>query len=331
MRYQPIGLSMVRPYVRGKSPVVFVHGLWSRPASWRRTIEALAADPEIDDRCQFWTFGYSTGNPVSYSAHLFRKELEEVRRRLDPDKKDPALNRMVLVGHSMGGLLCKMIAVDPDQRLWRAVSSRPIAELAGESVDCALMRDCLFFQPDPGVRRVVYIATPHRGSQFDRGSVQAIGTKLVFLPDDLCAAQRRLVARNRRDFFREPFCKVLPSSIDELEWDSPILRELSALTHPRGLKVHSIIAVRPGSPPEQPTDGLVSYESAHIAGATSEKLVFAAHLCQDRPEVIDEVGRVLRQHVGLAETPTGTGVHRATFPLETDRGTFDSTPIAPPR
>ncbi len=295
--YEPAGLSLPRPYVRGKTPVVFVHGLWARPSSWRRMIEALASDPAIDRGFQFWTFGYSTGNPIPYSGYLLRRDLDEARRRLDPGKTDPAFDRMVLVGHSMGGLLCKMIVVDPGLRLWQAVSDRPVEELTGKGEDLKLMRDCLIFGARPGVCRVIYIATPHRGSRIDSGSVQAIGTRLVLLPDALRAARRRLVAENPPDFFREPFRKGLPSSIDELEWESPILTALSELAHPPALRVHTIIAVRPDSPPGHRTDGLVSYESAHIAGAASEKLVSAGHLCQDCPEVIGEVRRILREHL----------------------------------
>ena len=184
-RYELTGLSLLHPYVRGKTPVVFVHGLWAKPASWRRMIEALAADPAIDGRFQFWTFGYSTGNPIPYSGYLLRRDLDEVRRRLDPSKTNPAFDRMVLVGHSMGGLLCKMIAVDSGHRLWRAVSDRPVGELKGEGGDVKLMRDCLIFGAHPEVRRVIYIATPHRGSRIDSGAVQAIGMRLVLLPDAL--------------------------------------------------------------------------------------------------------------------------------------------------
>jgi pimeloyl-ACP methyl ester carboxylesterase len=293
-------MSLSRPYVRGKTPVVFVHGLWARPAWWHRMIEALASDPEIDGHFQFWTFGYSTGNPIPYSAYLLRRDLDETHRRLDPAKLDPAFDQMVLVGHSMGGLLCKMVAVDSGHRFWRAVSDHPVSELKGEGGDLKLIRDCLIFGSNPGVRRVIYIATPHRGSRIDRGSVQAISTRLVLLPDALRAAQRRLVAENPPDFFREPFRKRLPSSIEELDWDSPILAGLSELAHPPALRVHSIIAVRAGSPTEQPTDGVVSYESAHVQEATSEKLVSSGHLCQDQPEVIGEVRRILR--APLAET-----------------------------
>jgi pimeloyl-ACP methyl ester carboxylesterase len=294
-------------------------------------IETLAGDPAINGCFQFWTFGYATGNPIPYSAYLLRRDLDEVRRRLDPSKTDRAFDRMVFIGHSMGGLLCKMVAVDSGNRLWRAVSDRPVGDLTGDRDDFELMRDCLIFNAHSGVRRVIYIATPHRGSRIDSGSVQAIGMRLVVLPDPLRAAQRRLVAKNPPEFFREPFRQRLPSSIDELEWASPILRGLSELAHPPVLKVHSIIAVRTDSPPGRGTDGLVTYESARVAEATSEKLVSAGHLCQDRPEVIGEVRRILLEHAGLPETPKRSVVHGETLLLETAPKSLHPSPIAPPR
>jgi hypothetical protein len=176
------------------------------------------------------------------------------------------------------------------------LSDRPVSELMGEDEDVELLRQSLIFGANPGVRRVVYIATPHRGSRFDGGSVQKLGTRLVRLPDPLRATHRRLVERNPADFFHEHFRKGLPSSIDELEWGSPILSGLADVAHPPAVKVHSIIAIRPASPPSRQTDGLVSFESAHIAGVASEKVVSAGHFCQDHLEVIGEVRRILSEH-----------------------------------
>ena len=260
-------------------------------------IEVLEADPAIERDFQLWTFGYSTGDPIPYSAYLLRRDLDEVRQKLDPTRADRALDRMVVIGHSMGGLVTKMIAVDSDDRLWRVVSDHPFNELVGEPDDRKLFQSGLFFRAYPGVRRVVYIATPHRGSRFDQGSIQRLGTRLVRLPDPLRAAHDRLVAQNPPNFFREFFRKGTFTSIDELEWGSPILTGLSTLAHPPALTVHSIIAVRPDSPPDHRTDGLVQYESAHVAGVTSEKIVSAGHLCQEHPEVIAEVRRILSEHV----------------------------------
>jgi hypothetical protein len=238
---------------------------------------------------------------------------------------------MVLVGHSMGGLLSKMVVVDSGDRLWRVVSDRPVGELTGDEEDIELVRDSLIFRAHGGVRRVIYIATPHRGSRLDQGSVRAIGTRLVVLPDALRAVHRRLVVGNPSDFFRKPFRTGLPSSIDELGWGSPFLTSLTELAHPPALKVHTIIAVRPDSPPGHRTDGLVSYESAHVAGAASEKVVAAGHLCQDRPEVISEVRRILLEHAVATEPPGRPVMPSGTSPLATVRGGFDAAPAAPPR
>jgi pimeloyl-ACP methyl ester carboxylesterase len=298
LRYEPTGLSLLSPYARGKIPVVLIHGLWLNPSSWHTMIAALEADPAIRGRYQFWTFGYSTGDPIPYSAHLLRRNLEEARQRFNPDGSDAAFDRMVLVGHSMGGLLTKMMVVDPGEGLWRVISDRPFGELLGEKEDLELFRDGLLFGARPEVRRVIYIATPHRGSHLDRGPLQHLGTRLVRIPDPLRAAHHRLVTRNGPAFFRDHFRKAVPSSIDELEWGSPILTGLAGLSTPPALKVHSIIAVRPESPPGDPTDGLVSYASAHVAGVASEKLVATGHLCQDHPQVIAEVRRILAEHSG---------------------------------
>lgn len=296
MCYESTGLSVLRSYERGKVPVVFVHGLWSTPCSWSRMIAALEADPALASAFQFWTFGYSTGDPIPYTSHLLRRNLDEVRQQFDPDKSDPAFDRMVVVGHSMGGLLTKMIAVDSGDRLWRVISDRPADELMGERDDRTMLRGCVFFHATAGVRRVVYIATPHRGSRVDHGSIQRAGTRLVRVPDPLRAAHHRLIAGNPPTFFHDHFRKAMPSSIDELEWGSPILSGIADLAHPPGMKVHSIIAVRPLSPKDRRTDGLVSFDSAHLDEVVSEKVVAAGHLCQDHPEVISEVRRILQEH-----------------------------------
>jgi pimeloyl-ACP methyl ester carboxylesterase len=294
-RYEPSGLSLLRPYARGKVPVVFIHGLWSNSWSWHRMIEELEADPAIAARYQFWTFGYCTGEPIPYSTHLLRRDLDEARRRIDPGRTDPALDRMIVVGHSMGGLLTKMAAVDGGDRLWQVISDRPVSELVGESEDTQLLRDCLLFSARPDVRRVVFIATPHRGSRFDRGPIQRVGTRLVHAPDPLRASHARLVAANPPGFFRDHFGKGLPTSVDELEWGSPCVTGLSGLPVAPAIVAHSIIAVRPDSPPMARTDGLVTFDSAHIDGVASEKVVSAGHLCQDHPEVIAEVRRILAE------------------------------------
>ena len=296
LRFEPTGLSLLGPYQRGKIPVVFVHGLWANPCSWRQMIEHLEADAPLRDRFQFWTFGYSTGDPIPYSASLFRHDLDEVRRKFDPGATDAAFDRMVLVGHSMGGLLTKMMVQDSGTRLWQLMSNRPVDELTGEPHDREIFRNALVFKARPEVRRVVFIATPHLGSRVDQGGLGHLGSRLVRLPDPLRASHDRLVHRNGADFFTERFRKSLPTSIDELEWQSPILMRLVQLGLAPSVTAHSIIADKRNPPGPGGSDGLVPYESAHLDGVASESLVSSGHLCQDHPAVISEVRRVLAEH-----------------------------------
>ena len=320
-RCELTGLSFLRPYRRGRIPVILVHGLWSGPWSWSSMIEALEADPAIRDRYQFWTFGYSTGDPIPYSAWLLRHHLDEARRRFDPDGTDAAFDRMVVVGHSMGGLLAKMMVQDSGSRLWRLLSDRPFEELAGEPEDRDMFRNALFFKPRPEIRRVVFIATPHRGSRVDRGRLGQLGTRLVRLHDPLRASSGRLVARNGPEFFKELMREGLPTSIDELEWGSPILTVLSELGLSPAVTTHSVIPDQRDPPRPGGGDGLVPYDSAHLDGVASELFVSSGHLCQDHPAVIREVRRILAEHEGHARR----GVLQS--PPEPDEIAVDEEPM----
>jgi pimeloyl-ACP methyl ester carboxylesterase len=295
-RYSSTGLSLRRPYTRGKVPVVFIHGLWATPVSWDRMIVALEAELRLSVEYQFWTFGYSTGDAIPYSACLLRRSLEDARRRFDPDGTDSSFDRMVLVGHSMGGLLAKMVVVESGTRLWSDVSDRPFEQLAGEPEDRNLFGQVLLIKPLRAVRRVVFIATPHRGSKINRGWLQSLGMRMVRGNEPLRSAYDRLLARNSPGFFNADFRKGLPTALDELVWEAPLLRSLQGLGAAPEVRFHSIIAVRQSRVEAERTDGLVSYESAHVEGAASEVVISAGHLCQDHPDAVREVRRVLLEH-----------------------------------
>jgi pimeloyl-ACP methyl ester carboxylesterase len=296
VRFAPTGLSMRRPYARGKVPVVFIHGLWATPRSWEGMIALLEAEGQLKDEYQFWTFGYSTGDSIPYSACLLRRSLEDARRQFDPGKTDRSFDRMVLVGHSMGGLLAKMMVIESGTRLWSEVSDRPFDELVGEPDDRDIFGQVLLVKPLPGVRRVVFIATPHRGSRLGGGWLRTLSARLVGGTEPLRSVFGRLVARNQPGFFKEGFRNGLPTSIEELEWEAPFLKSLGDLPASPGVKFHSIIAVRPDCLQAERTDGVVSYASAHLESAGSEIVVSAGHLCQEQPDAIREVCRVLVEH-----------------------------------
>jgi pimeloyl-ACP methyl ester carboxylesterase len=305
-RFKPLGLSSLRPSIVGRIPVVLVHGLWGSPAMWEPMVKALEADPRASGRFQFLTFGYSGGGSIPHAAFLLRRDLRALRDRLDPDKSDPSWDRMILIGHSMGGLLCKMMAQDSGTRLLHLITDRPIEELAGPAGALEQLKGELIFEPLPEVRRVIFIATPHRGSPLDIEPVRAIAARLVRPSDGSQRAHTTLLASNDPVAFHPAFRAGLPTSIDELAWEHPLLMAIDGLPIDPRVERHSIIADRRTPPWTDGGDGLVPYASAHHPGATSELMVSAGHLCLENPEVIGEVARILEGHAAHGR-PTRRG------------------------
>ena len=314
------------PYRPGLIPVVFVHGTASSPVRWAEMLNRLQADRDIRSRFQFWFFQYDSDNPIALSALHLRDALEGAVARLDPEGRDPALRRMVLIGHSQGGLLVKMQSISSGDRIWNAVSRKPLDQLRLSDKTRNLFRRGLFVEPLPEVARVVFISTPHRGS-FVAGYriIANLARRLTTLPFQLTGVSADL-ARNP-DAARSPF---VPTATDNMSPRSPFIRGLQEIPVAPSIRVHSIISVEAKYwsdgyfDSERGNDGVVAYSSAHIEPVESEMVVRSPHSCQGNPHTIEEVRRILRLHVGLGtsdgslEIPTSD--HEPSRPMPTQGG-----------
>jgi pimeloyl-ACP methyl ester carboxylesterase len=291
---------LIQPYTPGRIPVVFVHGTASSPVWWAEMLNTLRADPEVRKRFQFWFYQYNSSNLIVISAAEMREVLTDMVNKLDPDQEDPALRSMVVIGHSQGGLLTKMTAVRPEDKLWNGISDRSVAEMKLTSEIEALVRRTLFFEPLPFVKRVVFISTPHRGSFLTKDWVRFLVGKIITLPLDLTVKSTEHL-RNLTDRFKLPadMHGRIPSSIDGMSGDNPLLQALVAIPLRPGVPGHSIISVKPGMEVATGNDGVVEYASAHIDGVESEFVVRSGHSCQEHPFTIEEVRRILLKHIGM--------------------------------
>ena len=284
------------PYKPGLIPVVFVHGTASSIVRWMEMYNRLLADPELRRRYQFWFFQYDSGNPIPLSALRLREALTAAVARLDPAGTDPALRRMVLIGHSQGGLLVKMQAIHSGDRIWSAGSHKPLDELQLSDQTRDLIRRALFVEPLPAVARVVFVCTPHRGSFVaGRNVIANVTRRLLSLPLVLTDVGADL-ARNP-DAFASGVSPVVPSAVDNMSPRHHFIRALQEIPVAPSITVHSIIAVEGDGPVAEGDDGVVEYASAHIEPVESELVVKSGHSVQGNPHAMEEVRRILRQHM----------------------------------
>lgn len=294
--YEP-GVFMMQPYQEHKIPIVLIHGTASSPATWAQTVNGIMADPRLRSTYQVWLALYNTGNPIAYSASVVREALRERVAEVDPEGDDPASSRVVLVGHSLGGLVARLLSSSSGERIWANVSDEPIESLELEPEQEELLRRCVYFEPLPFVERVVFISTPHRGSYVAGGWIGRLASSLVELPATMTNIATGLFSADELP----AALRKIPTSVDNMDPDHRFVRALAELDFGDGIHLHSIIAVKPRAKViEAGNDGVVKYSSAHLEEARSELVVRYSHSSQGQPATIGELRRILFEHLEAA-------------------------------
>lgn len=307
-------LILMEPYKPYKIPVVFVHGLMSSPLTWMALFNDVLADPELRRRYQFWFFRYPTGNPILYSGSLLRKSLEELAEEHDPEGESATFQNMVVCGHSMGGLLTRLLLHSSGDRLWRLVSTEPfdeiVAELGYPEVDRESIRDAIFFDRLPFVERVVFMAVPHRGSDLALSWFGRVAARMIDLRSSMSLRTQalrnkigsRIEKRLNVDLFKDPSRET---GVGNLAPDDKVQSEVRGWEYPKSVPIHSIIGNRAGRFTGG-SDGVVEYSSSHLDGAVSEKVINSGHGVQATPEAALEVRRILHLHLDETDRRTSS-------------------------
>jgi len=282
------GLYFLQPYDPDRIPLVFVHGLFSTPWTWVQTINGLQADPEIRKHYQFWIFAYPTGNPILYSALRLREELAKA------DQLYPNHKPYVVVGHSMGGMLTHDQVVTVNEGMWEKALGQNARSIFKENSGNSLIVRAIKFRANPRIKRVVFICTPHRGSDLASNGIGKIGISLITLPTRLAAVM--MDSLTNADLAQiTGSSKRLPNSITGLKPTSPALPVINSV--PISVPYHSIIGDRGKDHCPNCSDGVVAYWSSHLDGAQSEVIVPGPHGSCELPQTIAELDRILRLHL----------------------------------
>lgn len=288
------GLYLIEPYQPGKIPVVFIHGLMSSPNTWVQMINSLKNDPMIRKRYQFWFYSYSSGVPVLASAGNLRKALLAAREELATTPETRAcFDRMVLVGHSMGGLLTRTLLQNDPHYILEQVTQRTWDELCSQlsPEELEILEDYAVLPALPFVHRAVFMAVPHKGSEMAQWSIARLGSRIVHLPQTLLDKASiffsGLGAEARQAF----------TGLNDLDPDSSFIQALGSSRIKEGVIYHSIIGDQEQADHAGGSDGVVPYSSSHLNGAASEVIVHSGHSVHRSPAAMRELLRIFLLHL----------------------------------
>jgi pimeloyl-ACP methyl ester carboxylesterase len=256
--------------------VVLVHGLFSDPLSWADLVNDLHATPGFTDRFQIWLFRYPTGQGFLQSAAALRRELRGAVEAVDPGRSDLALGQMVLIGHSMGGLIAKLQVTYSEELIWSRLANRPLQEIVTNESTRAFLAETCYFDPSPNVKRVIFIATPHCGSLRSSGLVGRGAAHLVEESPAQTAMHDELL-RDNPNTFNPLIDRRMPTSIDMLTRQSPLLEAMRQMRLKPDLALNNIIGASHPVSLDGPSDGVVSVHSASHPGCQSVLAVGALH------------------------------------------------------
>jgi len=285
------GIYLLQPWDSTRIPIIFVHGLISTPYMWIDVINEIQADPVLRNRYQFLVYSYPSGNPLAYSALQFRQQLAKLQARFAMP------NGFLLVGHSEGGLLSHMQTTTLTREDWVRKLGEPANELFKSLKPDSLIYRGLIFDANPKVKRVVFMNTPHRGSDMAISGFADFAKKLIRLPVALVGQLNNTVALLPILAEAGIAAGQLPTSVDSFSPKNPTLHVMN--TKKVVPPAHSVIGNqgKPG-PLAESSDGVVPYWSSHLEYAKSELIVPGPHGCFDYPQSVAELRRILHLHLG---------------------------------
>ncbi len=282
-------IARLEPFDPDKIVLLFVHGLMDSPATWFPLINHLRADEDVRRNYQFWFFSYSSGYPYPYSAATLRRELDAAEKRY-PSKK-----KMVVIGHSMGGCISRVLITDSKRKVWDQMFTVPPERMDITPAHKHILTESTIFAHRPEIGRVIFISAPHRGSDLASNWFGRIATSLVSMPAELLTLGRE-EARYEKHAAGDLHLKRFPDSIDTLAPNNDFVRALNTVPIKSGIPHHTIAGDRGKGDAPKSSDGVVPYWSTHLPGALSEKIVPSGHPAHQHPQTVEEVHRILKLH-----------------------------------
>ena len=290
---------LMQPYDPNRRVIIMLHGLASSPEAWINVANEVLGDETLRKNYQVWQVYYPTNAPLAFNQHAIRKAIQDTLHAFDTEGKNRASQDVVLIGHSMGGVLARLLVSDSGDNFWDPMVK--LYKLEGERKEKARkkLKNYVWFKPMPQASRAVFIASPHRGTPFAENRFSRWAAGVIKLPVSMLGRITEIAQLlvDPSSASGAPLTRPL-NSISNLSDQDPFVRLAASLPISDKVPYHSIIGNdTPDLSLAQSSDGVVPYKSSHLAGAQSEKVIRSWHSVQETPEAIVEVRRILHTHL----------------------------------
>ena len=292
-------LYLLQPYDPERRIVIMLHGLASSPEAWINVANEVLGDEVLRRNYQIWQIYYPTNLPIAFNNLEIRQAIEQTLKHFDPQGEAVASRDIVLVGHSMGGVLSRLLVSSSGERMWTSLQGRFKVDGKRQRQARTALAPYLEFEPLPQVGRAIFAAAPHGGTPFAENRLSRWAAGLVKLPVSVLGRLKEVTQVLIDPNSAAPVALDRGfNSIDNLSDQDPFIRAAAQLPISPRVHYHSIIGRHTEAPSLLDTsDGVVPYRSAHLPGATSELVVPSWHSVQETPEAIVEIRRVLHEHL----------------------------------
>jgi pimeloyl-ACP methyl ester carboxylesterase len=290
---------LMQPFDPNRRVILMLHGLASSPEAWVNVANEVLGDEQLRQNYQIWQVYYPTNLPLPFNNREIREAVNATLRNFDPQGNRRASKDMVLIGHSMGGVLARLMVSNSGDQLWESVLDRYNISAQREKKLRQKIEPYVIFKAMPQPTRAIFIAAPHRGTPYAENRFARFVSGLIRLPATVLSRVTEIgqLLVNPDEASDEPLVGSI-NSIKNLSDQDPFVRESSKLPISDKVSYHSIMGNdTPGVILEASSDGVVPYASAKLEGAASELVVNSWHSVQEKPEAIVEIRRILHEHL----------------------------------
>lgn len=290
---------LMQPFDPNRRVILMLHGLASSPEAWVNVANEVLGDEELRQNFQIWQVYYPTNLPLPFNNREIRDAVDATLKNFDPQGNRRASRDMVLIGHSMGGVLARLMVSDSGDQLWESVLDRYSISRHREQRLRQKIEPYVIFKAMPQPTRAIFIAAPHRGTPYAENRFARFISGLIRLPATVLSRVTEIgqLLVNSDNASDEPLVGAI-NSIKNLSDQDPFVQESAKLPISNKVKFHSIMGNdTPKLTLEDSSDGVVPYASAKLEGSASELVVDSWHSVQETPEAIVEVRRILREHL----------------------------------